>query len=308
MTTSGTTGPQKKVHVPLQALISNITAISNRLELCGSCTFLLVSPPTFDPSLVEILVPLFTGNSLLIPPTVKSPNVLFKFIVKTTHLMLTPSLFFTLTSEMQLQILNGSTKVTDLFFGGEPFPNQIIAHSKIQLWNFYGTTECSIWASLTRVDRHTASIENFLDDTIGRLIDGELWIGGPLRKCYVSEEKTALDLRPTGDLAEMINGKLFCLGRRDNQVKRSGYRINLNVISQTAEIHPFISAKALLVQDPIETLVLFVSTDNLNLVDLIKKELKERLDWFACPDLYLSVPKWPVNTNGKVRFPEVGRY
>ena len=62
------------------------------------------------------------------------------------------------------------------------------------LFNIYGTTECSIWAALHRVtfdsyidDAHCV-IGEPLDDTELHVRDGRLFIGGEARLCHVSDE------------------------------------------------------------------------------------------------------------------------
>ena len=62
---------------------------------------------------------------------------------------------------------------------------------------------------------------------------GELLLGGHKRVCLVGSESTAIfgTLRRTGDIVHVdTEGRVFYAGRCDNQVKRLGHRINLEVI------------------------------------------------------------------------------
>jgi acyl-CoA synthetase len=189
----------------------------------------LLSAPTFDPSLIEILLPLHTGNTLHIftnSHILYSPTLLFEAIMssRVTHLFLTPSLFCSLSLHQQSFILSGHTFVSHVILGGEKFPTFILKYlvdaleckkddKVIDVWNIYGTTECSVWATLFKV--FPASIESLremivrgvpigdpLDCTLLEVrrqssemtIDngGELYLGGPDRVCVVGDETKGL--------------------------------------------------------------------------------------------------------------------
>lgn len=70
-------------------------------------------------------------------------------------------------------------------------------------------------------------------DTAVCVKDGFLWIGGAERRCYVDDEVMAPELRCTGDRVEIEqNGRIVFVGREDDQLKRSGMRVNLTQIEQ----------------------------------------------------------------------------
>ena len=137
-------------------------------------------------------------------------------------------------------ILKGETSIVKLILGGEAFPTYILnLQIGIEVWNIYGTTECSVWASLTLLNGSIhPSIGNFLNGVSHEIIYeegeseiGELWIGGSHRKCYIDNEEHALLLRPTGDLVQKIGDDLIYIGRTNQQIKLMGHRINLDVIA-----------------------------------------------------------------------------
>ncbi|ORX45414.1 acetyl-CoA synthetase-like protein [Piromyces finnis] len=187
MHTSGTTRKNKNgiaVRVSEDSLYSNVIDIINQLKLKEISHYygILMTSPSFDPSLIEIFVTLTLGGTLIIPSRnlIKSTNYLYKscFIgpvipigdnseINLT-LMMTPSHLFNFGKNSIREILTGKTNVKNLILGGEKFPSlstlidMISGQSNnfrdinsvlgISLWNIYGITENSVWASLYRVE------------------------------------------------------------------------------------------------------------------------------------------------------------
>ena len=253
--TSGTTrngSGGQTVAVPSQSFLGNLAAIRDCLG--SSRRTILVSEPTFDPSLIEIFLPLLsketgTTSSLIIPMenATRMPNVLFDSIqhYHVDLLMMTPNLFLSFSSDHQLAFCRGDTSVKDIVLGGESFPQQILTlpRSSVTLWNIYGTTECSVWASIEKLGhtKESVSLGELLGETKWAIKnesedlsnEGELWLGGRKRICYVNDEDVAEELRPTGDIVKRdSSGRIFYLGRKGDQIKRHGYRINLKQITQ----------------------------------------------------------------------------
>jgi len=147
-----------------------------------------MTAPSFDPSLIEIFTSILLGGTLFIPSTslIKSTEYLYRYCllanplnntndtekysnkIKLT-LMMTPSHLFSFQKNKIRNILEGKTNVNNLILGGEKFPSlttlinimkeehsnsDIVIPSKlnISLWNIYGTTENSVWASLYKVE------------------------------------------------------------------------------------------------------------------------------------------------------------
>ena len=111
---------------------------------------------TFDPSLVEIFLPLLSGGTLVIVPVDSKlfPNKLFNAIQHNCNVcFMTPSLFLLFSEPQVIKILSGGTSIQHLFLGGEVFPSSLLRYGiEIGLWNIYGTTECSVWASAHKCD------------------------------------------------------------------------------------------------------------------------------------------------------------
>ena len=178
---SGTTGEPKFISVPHRCIIPNIQEIAERFQITHQDVFLLSSPPSFDPSLVQIFATLIRAACLLIV----SRNLLFDSEVLCRKIFLesklsiiqpTPSYFEKVihSSDFRFFLKNDECKFRVLAFGGESFPNpkrffekyfsedkqdnqmqQLLKNvntSRWQFWNLYGTTEVSIWATIYKLD------------------------------------------------------------------------------------------------------------------------------------------------------------
>lgn len=279
--TSGSTGQPKIVRVPHASVVSNIVSLIKICEVTSRDLIFLSSPPTFDPSVVDIFLAFATGASLLVTNNVVKAsasnllNVLFppQSALGVTVLQMTPSVF-NRWSETELKeiVLGSRTSLRALILGGEPFPS----HSKVlrctgagnatRIYNIYGITEVSPWASIHQVipsanpnDSYTISNESSVplgdplahtilqirDSVTGSIIldgCGEMFIGSSKRVCEIDNEN-CLDFAPpvfrgTGDIVQThSDGRIYYVGRKDLIVKRWGCRINLENIERIALSH-----------------------------------------------------------------------
>src|SRR5262249_35780309 len=157
----------------------------------------------------------------------------------------------------------GKTSLT-LLCGGERLSGELA--SKLlerceTLWNMYGPTEATIWATLERVrpgDTITIGrpIGNYrvyvLDNELMAVpvgLPGELCIGGlGVSSGYHNKpelnaqafiqnpfgDADAPVLYRTGDIARLqSDGRFECLGREDDQVKILGFRVELGEVDAT---------------------------------------------------------------------------
>ncbi|XP_008585635.1 PREDICTED: acyl-CoA synthetase family member 4-like, partial [Galeopterus variegatus] len=233
----------------------------------------LASPLTFDPSVVEIFVALSSGASLLIVPTSvkvlpsKLADVLF-FHHRVTILQATPTLLRRFGSQLiKSTVLSASTSLRVLALGGEAFPSLTILKSwrgegnKTQIFNVYGITEVSSWATFYRIPEKilnsTLKCELPVQlgfpllgtvvevrDTNGFIIqegNGQVFLGGRNRVCFLDDEITVPlgTMRATGDFVTVKDGEMFFLGRKDSQIKRHGKRLNIELVQQHEEMVVF---------------------------------------------------------------------
>uniref|UniRef100_A0A914W2S5 AMP-dependent synthetase/ligase domain-containing protein n=1 Tax=Plectus sambesii TaxID=2011161 RepID=A0A914W2S5_9BILA len=319
MQTSGTTGTPKIIRVPHTCILPNIIDFRKRLEMTESDTVLLLSPLTFDPSMVEMFLALSSGAKLLIVPSkLKLDLPDFTAVLaqhRPTVVQMTPSLLQLLPIEFVRESLLGADSfVRCMLIGGEPFPISFMqknrhAHNKTRIFNVYGTTEVSCWATCREL---TQSLSQFDDVDLGEPLlgttvcvrDGFLWIGGAERRCFVDNETEAPELRCTGDRVEIDrNGRIVFVGRDDDQLKRSGMRISLTQIEQLVNSSGLTIGSAACLDPTSKELLLFVCLSekhDSNWRNDITALLKADLPRYARPTSLLAVQSFPVTKHGKL--------
>ncbi|XP_040162778.1 beta-alanine-activating enzyme isoform X3 [Anopheles arabiensis] len=124
--TSGSTGPPKTVLVPSTCIMPNVLSLHNRFGLSDRDVIFVCSPPTFDPFVLDIVMGLRVGatlvmvdNSIRLSPK-RLLGVLFPGI---TFMQMTPSMFTRWSKTDMLDIIFGpQTTLRTLVLGGERFP------------------------------------------------------------------------------------------------------------------------------------------------------------------------------------------
>jgi D-alanine--poly(phosphoribitol) ligase subunit 1 len=342
MFTSGSTGTPKGVAVTHQNVLHLIEWGQKRFAITNESNFANLSPMYFDNSVFDFYVGLFSGASLTpIPRNILSkPYELVEFVgrMKCTIWFSVPSMLMYL---MTMKALAAQTLPTlrEIVFGGEGYPKPELRKlytmfaKQANLVNVYGPTECTCICSA-----HTLSDEDFDDmqglPTLGHLnqnfdyqildddgkdsATGELCLIGPnVASGYFNDpERTAAsfltltELRRfqkrmyrTGDLVREEDGKLYFIGRKDNQIKHMGYRIELEEIEHALMRISNVDQAAVIYQRTRTThgkLVGFVaSLGNIDGIGILS-ELKKLLPDYMVPSQIIVLEKLPKNQNGKV--------
>ena len=110
----------------------------------------------------------------------------------------------------------------------------------------------------------------------------------------------------TGDLGELgEGGLLFCRGRRDEQIKLNGYRIELQEIDKALQRLPGVSASAVVpLRRPdgsVARLVAYVTmTGQGQPMPDWKERIGASLPPYMVPSELLLATELPVSTNGKI--------
>lgn len=255
--TSGSTGQPKGVVVSHGALTNLLHAAQRKPGLTKNDVLAAVTTISFDVAGIELYGPLLVGARLVIVPTKTISNgpALAELLATsgTTVVFSTPAIWrMLIDAEWQ-----GDRKIRACTGGEALSPelaNQLLERVG-ELWNLYGPTETTIWSTALRVERGSSEI------SIGRPIDntqvyvlnglspapigvaGEICIGGAgvaigyhdrpelTAERFVpnpfSDLPTARIYR-TGDLGKWgADGRLYHLGRIDDQVKINGIRVEL---------------------------------------------------------------------------------
>lgn len=235
-----------------------------------------------------------------------------------THFQATPS-------GWRLLLAGGWTATTGLtgIAGGEVLPDDLaddlVLAGVRPLWNAYGPTEASVWASMQQVtDRRPVPLGQAVggarlwllgvdDDGIG-----EIHIGGTaLARGYhgqpgLTAERFGPDpsgagrLYRTGDRARRhADGSLEFVGRVDDQVKIRGYRVELGEIESALRSHPAVLDAPVVLDDTMLSAYVVPAHDTVSTGEL-RDFLRERLPPYMVVDWYAFLAAMPLNTSGKL--------
>ncbi|XP_045387626.1 beta-alanine-activating enzyme isoform X5 [Lemur catta] len=338
--TSGTTGIPKIVRVPHECIVPNIQHFRILFNITQEDVLFLASPLTFDPSVVEIFLALSSGASLLIVPTSvrmlpsKLAAVLFSHH-RVTVLQATPTLLRRFGAQLiKSTVLSASTSLRVLALGGEAFPSLTVLKSwrgegnKTQIFNVYGITEVSSWATFYRIPEKILNSNLKCEmpvqlgfpllgtvvevrDTNGFTIqegNGQVFLGGRNRVCFLDDEVRLPrgTMRATGDFVTVKDGEIFFLGRKDSQIKRHGKRLNIELVQRVAEELQYVESCAVTWYNQEKLILFMVSKDNL-VKDYIFQELQRHLPSHAIPDELVLIDVLPFTSHGKIDVSELNK-
>ncbi|NXG79267.1 ACSF4 enzyme, partial [Baryphthengus martii] len=338
--TSGTTGIPKIVRVPHKCIVPNIQHLKSIFEITQEDMLFLASPLTFDPSVVELFVALTSGASILIVPnTIKMMPVELSAALFQRHhvtvLQATPTLLRRFGAHViKSTVLSANTSLRILALGGEAFPVLNLLKSwkhkenKTSIFNLYGITEVSSWATCYKIPEEVFSADFRTDfpvplgsplhgtkvevrDTNGSAVlegEGQIFIGGEERICFLDDEITVPlgTMRETGDFVRVQNERLFYLGRKDNQIKRHGKRFNIESLQQAAEDLCQVEACAVTWYQEEKLILFVVPKDDLEDRETLK-ELEKRVPAYAVPDELVLIKALPLTSHGKVDISELNK-
>ena len=342
MFTSGSTGIPKGVAVTHQNVLHLIAWGQQCFQISDRDNFANLSPMYFDNSVFDFYVGLFSGASLtpVSRGLLTSPYELIEHVanMQCTVWFSVPSLLIYLMA-MKAMTAKPLTTLRRIIFGGEGYPKtelkklyDLFAHQAV-LVNVYGPTECTCICSA-----HTLSDDDFDAmeglPTLGRLnqnfdyqiIDengddsdtGELCLIGPnVAAGYFNDlERTASAfvtltdskrymkrMYKTGDLVREVDGRLYFVGRKDNQIKHMGYRIELEEIEHGLNKIPAVEQAAAIYKRKNESygkIVGFVSTKADLDEQFILSELSNLLPAYMVPSKIYVSAELPKNPNGKI--------
>ncbi len=332
--TSGSTGKPKGVRVTHQNVANLVYSMGREPGIGPEDKIFAITTISFDAMVMETFLPLLHGASIVLvdEDTRRDGDILLQKAEdeKISMMWGTPSIW-------QILLDSGWEKPLGLkaLIGGEPVPMPL-AHELLdrcdELWNIYGPTETTVCCLLTKIDkkdnpivvgRPVANTHIYLLDKGGNLVGqgevGEIAIGGDgvslgyLNRPELTAERFINDLDEgkegvkmymSGDLGKLLpNGKIQCLGRRDQQVKVRGHRIELGEIETILDSLPEVKKAAVIVNDQLgePRLVAYMqsanATENTN---GIREKLSAILPDYMIPSIFTWIKDFPITSNGKV--------
>ncbi|MFE9203225.1 amino acid adenylation domain-containing protein [Micromonospora sp. NPDC007230] len=323
--TSGSTGRPKGVVVEHRAVTAYLAWARHTYPgLAG--TALLPSPVSFDLTVTGLLGTLTAGGTVRLA-AIDEPAA--RVGGRPTFLKVTPS---------HLALLDGELSPTvDLVIGGEALTGEQLAgwraaHPDVAVINEYGPTEATVGCVAARiapgepVPAGPVPIGTPTWNTRALLLDaalqpvppgvvGELYVAGTqLARGYLRRPGlTAERFRPcpygppgermyaTGDLARWRpDGTLEYLGRRDDQVKVRGMRIELGEVEAALLAHPDVRAAAAAVRtDSGEPRLVGYLVGPAH-EDSVRAELARELPAHLIPAALVRLDTLPLTPNGKL--------
>ena len=335
--TSGSTGKPKGVLVPHRGVIRLVRGC-DFITITPEDVFLQAAPLSFDASTLEIWGPLLNGGKLIIPAHGTGLDEIASAVRDkgVTTLWLTAGLFQVMIEE-HAESLKG---LRYLLAGGDVLSVSHVRRAlellpDTQLVNGYGPTENTTFTTchtITAADCERASIpigrpiantSVFILDDLGRPvpagIPGELHTGGDglalgyhhdpaltAERFIPAPAFTTSKLYKTGDLCRWLaDGSIEFLGRRDDQVKVRGFRIEPGEIETALASHPEVrQAKVAIRGESSETkrILAWALTEQGSLLDSAKLSawLAGRLPAFLRPDGVAVLGSFPITANGKI--------
>lgn len=328
MFTSGSTGQPKGVMVPFDALTHYVDWAIAAMAVTPADRWSQHPNIAFDLSVLDIFAALGAGATLY-PMTQPSDLAMPAAAIQRYQLTIWNSVPSVMTSMVRIRSVSARNfaSLRMLNFCGEPLlPLHLEAIFKaaphVVVQNTYGPTEATVSCTVLhlRPDNYAAACGASV--AIGEAIagmgihlvggdnadEGEIVITGPQVAAgyWRDPAQTAAAFRPyqgqpayyTGDWGRRSNGHTFFLGRRDQQVKVRGERIELDDIAASVTRGGWGPATVVFVD---ETLVAFVERagDAPPAADY-KETMKALLPLHLIPARIHALPMLPRNANDKV--------
>lgn len=338
--TSGSTGIPKSTVLNHRNFIDFIYRSEEIFKFSGNEIMGSLSPSAFDIFSFEICLMMFAGSKLvLIPDEFKPfPVDIIKFIKKNkvSFIFWVPTIMV-MIANLDLLTKFKLDKIKLIWFAGEVFPTDKFNYWKKKLSNnvlfvnLYGPIEITLDCSYFIINR---KIKNNEPIPIGKKYKntdliilknnkrvkqneiGEIYVRGssvalgyygnleetnrrfvqnPLNKFYREI------VYKTGDLAK-INDKneLVFIGRKDNQIKHLGYRLELDEIEHVLINKLKLVDNGCALYDFKKKEIYFFYEGNKIIDSIIINKIKKNLAKQAIPNKWVKLNKMPLNLNGKI--------
>ncbi len=339
--TSGSTGRPKGVMVSHASLARRLAWLSKTYGVTAADRSAQATQITFDPSLIELCLPLIHGGSVALPaPGRVLPESLAQFALThgVTIMAFVPS---TLIRFLEAAANLPKLKLRVACCGGEvlsaELSNLYLNQTGARLYNVYGPTEATIfasaWACVPRPVGSILPIGSAVDDTRIYVLDenqqllpfgaaGEIYLGGGAvalgylnRPDLTANAFLADPFQPgsrmyrTGDRGWMgVDGNLNFLGRIDRQIKLRGYRIELGEIEAAILGVEGVSQAAVKLITHADKPVIhaWVATlanqSNQQLAERLQTSLRQRLPSYMIPNGFDILQALPQSSAGKIDY------
>ena len=334
--TSGSTGRPKAVEICHSNAVGLINWAGRTFDQKALSKVLATTSINFDLSVFELFVPISFGYQCVI---LENPIALIDNPVQVSLINTVPS---SIKMLLEQQAIPDSVKVINL--AGEPLArelvNQLLSEQQCdQVYNLYGPSEDTTYSTFKCFDKPlkiSPSIGKAIDETELFVISenseiqpwglpGELYIGGKgVARGYLNQQELTSQsfientfgvgqstrLYRTGDYVRLMsNGDFQFLGRKDEQIKIRGFRVELGEVQYQILSFDKFDACAVVINHQLEQkrVVAYLVVKS-TFADLSQQELKsdlalylqQRLPDYMQPTVFLFLPTLPLTPNGKL--------
>jgi D-alanine--poly(phosphoribitol) ligase subunit 1 len=343
--TSGSTGEPKGVIITLACLEQFISWMLAEQQFAERAeVFLNQAPFSFDLSVMDLYCSLATGGTLFSVnrDLIENPKQLYRALANSgvTTWVSTPS-FARMCLVEQKFAEAMLPRVRRFLFCGETLAPQTAAQlldrfPQAQVWNMYGPTEATVATTSIQID--DSILQKYSALPVGRVMPGtqilvvdqnchelpanergELIIAGPNVSpgysgrpdltAHAFFERRGQRAYKTGDLGRFRDGFLFFEGRVDEQIKLSGYRIELGDVEANLRMLPAVRDAVVIpvikngTAQSLSACVLLGArneTSDFQLAHSLRTQLGERLPTYMLPRKFVFLDMFPMTANGKV--------
>jgi acyl-CoA ligase (AMP-forming) (exosortase A-associated) len=348
--TSGSTGRPKGVMLSHANIMAGATIVSTYLEINENERILAVLPFSFDAGMNQIMTAFQQGATCVLKPFVFAREIVTALKdERITGLAGVPTLWSLLTQPSSSLHKSTYPHLRYITNTGGAMPQDVLAALRKMLpttkvFLMYGLTEAfrSTYLPPSELDRRPTSMGKAIPDTEIVLVDpdgrrcgpgetGELVHRGPTVSMgyWGQPELTAERLRPnpfvpkelgndekvcySGDLVRMDeDGFLYFVGRRDNMIKSSGFRISPTEVEEVLFQSGRVQMAAVIgVPDAVlgQTITAFVVPAEGNSLDeeALRAHCAEKMPPYMMPKVFEILERMPRTSSGKVDYPALRR-
>ena len=323
--TSGSTGKPKGVMIDHRGAVNTILDINRRFGVGPTDRVFALSSLSFDLSVYDVFGLLAAGGTIVVPDAeqIADPAQWPPMLQGVTIWNTVPALLQLLLEygAGRQEVISRMQDLRLVLLSGDWIPVSLpdslrAAVPKAKLISLGGATEASIWSILYPVGRvapewtsipYGRPMANQRFHVLDRALEpcptwvpGELYIGGiglalgylsdPERTTerFIEHPRTGERLYRTGDWGRWrTDGNIEFLGRRDQQVKINGFRVELGEIEYALERHPDVRQAAVVAIGEREKRLMahVVLRDDTGLNDVLARPATPR--WTNLPELTL---------------------
>ncbi|WP_212004986.1 non-ribosomal peptide synthetase [Chitinophaga sp. HK235] len=341
--TSGTTGKPKGVLLSHRNVVRLLKNEKFPFDFNANDVWTMFHSYAFDFSVWEMYGALLFGGRLVIVPKSTSRNVAEYITLlmeeKVTILNQTPAAFRQLLQYEAEVEMQQCTSLRYLIFGGDALQPAMLntfsqQYPHCRIINMYGITETTVHVTIKELTSAeiAANKSNIgipiptlscyvLDDNrqlvpIG--VPGELYVGGEgvaigyHNRAELNAERFLEDpfhpggrMYKSGDLVCINeNGDMEYLGRKDNQVKIRGHRVELGEVEFEIAAHALIDQVVVVAakdtDDNTFLAAYVVSADPAFSAAELLTDLRKKLPEYMLPAVFIKMDAFPLTSNGKI--------